>query len=269
MKDKFKLFGLAVLVTAIVFSFAACKDSDSDPTSLRKAGLYAKAPGGINGNDTPIDVSSQTGDNIIAKAVAYANASSGTGGRFTLLLDTNESTGPITLTKDALEFNIKGLDSTRTITLTSDGSLFTVNTNGHLILWDKITLRGRNNNSDSLIYVQQGKLTMKAGSTITGNDVSLSSGSGGGVQVANSQSTFEMEGGTISGNTATDGGGGGVYVMGTGGNRGTFNVNPPAGKGNISSNTATAMPKQVAKDTGDNGGIIGGSGIGSGDYNGW
>ncbi|MCL1959384.1 MAG: hypothetical protein FWF68_07255 [Spirochaetes bacterium] len=31
MKNQFKLFGLAVLATAIIFSFAACKNDTTDP----------------------------------------------------------------------------------------------------------------------------------------------------------------------------------------------------------------------------------------------
>jgi len=48
MKNKFKLFGLAVLLTAIVFSFAACKnDSDPTPTPLTDPALNGTWKSGV------------------------------------------------------------------------------------------------------------------------------------------------------------------------------------------------------------------------------
>jgi hypothetical protein len=120
------------------------------------------------------------------------------------------------------------------------GNLLRVTDNQALILRD-LTLQGCTGNNASLVYVygSGASLTMKAGSTITGNNATFTSGggvalgpgafimkagstisgntatSGGGVFV--SIGSFTMEGGVITGNTATGAsGGGGVYVTSTG-----------------------------------------------------
>jgi hypothetical protein len=94
----------------------------------------------------------------------------------------------------------------RTITLSGQGSLFTVNSGVTLTL-DGPALRGGASNNDSLVYVNSGTFAMKDGS-ITGNSATR----GGGVYARNG--SIAMSGGTISGNSATDGGGG-VYISGT------------------------------------------------------
>jgi hypothetical protein len=133
-----------------------------------------------------------------------------------------------------------------TVTLSGSGSMFTVE-RGTLIL-ENITLKGSSNNTRGLVYINSGgKLEMRAGSVITGNNTSDSTklvSGGAGVRV--SGGTFTMSGGKISGNTSS-----GVYVNGgsfgsgqgstftmSGGvyvGRGTFTMSG----GEISGNTAS------------------------------
>jgi hypothetical protein len=113
-----------------------------------------------------------------------------------------------------------------TVTLTNTGSLVTVGDNVTLVLRN-ITLQGRGldvDNTAALVRVENGgKLEMGTGAAITGNKNYSSSSYGGGVYVYSG--TFTMNGGEISGNTASSNSsyysysssysysyGGGVYV---------------------------------------------------------
>jgi hypothetical protein len=156
---------------------------------------------------------------------------------FNILVSADFDNGPIPLTDSGysgktISFRSKNQSSVQTITLVSDGALFTLGSasvSPTLILED-ITLKGKTNNTNSLVVISGGKLVLRSGGTITGNTRSSSSSSyGGGVYVASSGS-FEMNGGTISGNTAYYYGGG-VYVA----NNGSFEMNG----GTISGNTAS------------------------------
>jgi len=132
----------------------------------------------------------------------------------------------------------------RTIKLSSHGTMFTVRSNVTLILGNNITLQGHSGNTGSMVYVNGGIFRMNAGSTIKGNnEAGVNAYSGtfemtGGTISGNNTSTngggvymngaaFTMTGGTISGNTASNGGG--VYVY-----SGTFTMTG----GNISGNKA-------------------------------
>jgi len=116
-----------------------------------------------------------------------------------------------------------------------NGSMFSVS--GNLTLQGDITLRGIENNGAALIAVEidgifnMGRLSMGDNVVITGNK---NINDGGGVSVSYN-GIFNMYSGTITGNTAADGGG--VYVYGKNGsfNGGTFNMNG----GTIIGNTAT------------------------------
>ena len=117
-----------------------------------------------------------------------------------------------------------------TLTGTGSSSVITLS-GGTLILYDcdgdnsgKIT--GGNASVGGGVRLNSGSTFTMYGGTITGN--SATSG-GGGVRVYGSGSTFTMSGGTISGNTADYGGG--VYVQ----NSATFKMND----GTISDNSVT------------------------------
>ncbi|MCL2155164.1 MAG: chitobiase/beta-hexosaminidase C-terminal domain-containing protein, partial [Leptospirales bacterium] len=128
--------------------------------------------------------------------------------------------------KENIVIHLKSSDeNNKNINLFSNGSLFEVNSGVTLILDKNITLKGIAGNDASLVQVGYGgSLIMKEGSTITGNNTS--SYGGGGVSVYDG--TFKMNGGTISNNTAANGGG--VFIQGT------FEMNG----GTISNNTATS-----------------------------
>ncbi|MDR0303129.1 MAG: hypothetical protein LBI04_12560 [Treponema sp.] len=123
-----------------------------------------------------------------------------------------------------------GMGTPTTIILnnnTQKASLFTVNSGVTLILDNNIILQGQSDNEAALVYVGNGgTLIMRDGSKITGN-TNTTTVYGSGVYLENG--TLEMDGGTISGNTALRGGG--VYVDG---NYGKFNMKD----GIISGNTA-------------------------------
>jgi len=147
------------------------------------------------------------------------------------------------LEKSNIIIRLEGIGSERTVSLSSNGSLFTVGSDVTLILDNNITLKGRSNNITSLVFVDSGgALEMKTGAKITGNTYFGISSYGGGVYVRNS-GTFTMRGGEILGNTSSYSSsysdpysynyvfsyGGGVYLDG-----GTFTMS----NGKISGNTS-------------------------------
>jgi hypothetical protein len=107
---------------------------------------------------------------------------------------------------------IRGIGENRTLRLASHGTMFTVRPNVELILDSNITIIGHSQNTGPMVNVDGGKFVMRTGSRISGND--RGSGDGGGVYVGSG--FFFMTGGTISNNTANDGGG--VYLVGNGDN---------------------------------------------------
>jgi len=140
---------------------------------------------------------------------------------YTIEVNANESIGPWTLVysgKTGITITLRGVGANRIVSLSSNGSLFSVGNGVTLILDNNITLWGRSSNNASLVNVSSGgTLRMNAGSKITSNTASSYSssyGGGGGVRVVG---TFIMSGGEITGNTASSSGssyGGGVYVLG-------------------------------------------------------
>ena len=144
------------------------------------------------------------------------------------------------------------------ITANHDGDVIAVNSGVTFTLTDckggnsdaafgKITHASGKNGSG--VYVDSATFNMTGGS-ITGNTASSSSSSGGGVYV--NGGSFKMSGGTISSNTARSGGG--VYVY----SRCTFEMS----SGTISSNTATGNGGGVYVEGGTftmSGGSIGGT----------
>jgi hypothetical protein len=181
---------------------------------------------------------------------------------YTIVLKADATSAGITFNTAAIPPNgvtltLKGTTSERTITTTSTtNSLFTIaHTNFTLILEDKVKLQGVSSNTVALVTVSAGALKMKTGSKITGN--TNSTGWGGGVTFDGS--TFAMEGGEISDNTAYYGGGG-VWVSG-----GTFEMSGGAISGNTASDTTSGHGGGgVYVNSGSftmSGGTIGGTGL--------
>ncbi|MDR1216483.1 MAG: penicillin-binding protein activator LpoB [Treponema sp.] len=148
------------------------------------------------------------------------------GGSYLITLKNNETIEPQSLSYSGNKVNITldGGTVERIIRLSSNGALFTVGSGVTLTLGNNVSLQGRRNNMDSLVYVNsEGTLAMESGSKISGNSKG-GGGWGGGVFV--SDGTFTMSGGEISGNSA-DESGGGVVVDG-----GTFTMSGGAISGN-------------------------------------
>jgi uncharacterized repeat protein (TIGR02543 family) len=175
----------------------------------------------------------------IANQLSWLKTNAASGGNYTLEVNADESIGPQALSysgKSNITIRLKGIGSMRTITLSANGSMFSVNSGVTLILDENITLVGRSSNNASLVSVSGGNLIMNDGSKITGNTYSSNSYStdGGGVYI--NSGTFTMNGGEITGNTVSctsssySGHGGGVYI-----NSGTFNMY----SGTISGNTSS------------------------------
>ena len=213
------------------------------------------------GDPASIDVSLQSGSNIVEKAVTYINANRAS---YTLLIDNSVpySVVPQSLPiGSAVSLSLRGKNSERIVSLSGNGSLFTINSGVTLVLGSNITLQGHDNNTASLVTVNPGSaLEMNTGSKITDN-VNIGSNKGGGVYVLNGTFTmsdgavisgnsgrwfgggvyidsggiFTMSGGSISGNTSQGGymgggGGGGVCVY-----SGTFTM---SGGATIAENTS-------------------------------
>jgi hypothetical protein len=151
-------------------------------------------------------------------------------GDYVVMLNADQTLAPRTLSTSGVNITFVGASVERSISLSANGSMFTISNNATLTLGNNITLVGRRfggnggvNNNASLIRVNaDGSLIMNDGSTITGN--TTNSSISGGVTVSGDNSNFIMHGGTITGNTSSTSGnlgsGGGVGVSGNG----TFNM---------------------------------------------
>jgi hypothetical protein len=169
--------------------------------------LYAKWTG-----PSPVDLSGETGDHILAKALSYIKAytlSKTTA--YTIVLDPGNYLLPGITSMEHEQANITTANTLialigkgpTEISLSSAGKLFFI-TAGELVLDNYISLKGIPSNDSSLIYASgtpaaSASLTMKAGAKISGNTGSTSSLSSSGVKI--SYGTFIMNGGEISGNT--------------------------------------------------------------------
>jgi uncharacterized repeat protein (TIGR02543 family) len=145
----------------------------------------------------------------LAESLAWISANIVEGGDYVITINTDESLAPRTLSSDGKNINItlRGDATERTVSLSSSGSLFTIESGVTLTLGNNVALRGRTGNNASLVRVNSGgTLSMGSGSKITGN--SNSSGNGGGVYVDGG--AFVMSGGEVGGNTAARGGG--LYI---------------------------------------------------------
>jgi uncharacterized repeat protein (TIGR02543 family) len=164
----------------------------------------------------------------LADALAMiANAEDGDA--YTIVLNGPASIDPVILSYGGavVSITLEGEGAEQKISLSSKGSLFTLEDGVTLKLGANITLQGRDDNNASLVKVNSGgELEMNAGSKISGNRYS---GSGGGVSVS-SGGSFTMKGGEISGNTSVGGSynGGGVSVA----SNATFTMSDGAIKNN-------------------------------------
>ncbi len=154
----------------------------------------------------------------LADAIAWANGEGNETNHYTIVLMNSfayggeEIKGNVTITTNSSNPN------TLTLVLAEGGAQgFKIADGGHLTICgngtNQLIIEGQSGNTKSLINVtSDGTFTMKANSTLTENNIA---GDGGAVTVNGGE--FVMEGGTITGNTATYGGAvmvnDGVFIM--------------------------------------------------------
>jgi len=163
----------------------------------------------------------------LAEKLAWLQRSADSHNTYIIEVRANENIVPHTFYyRGAVNITIvlRGDHTNRTIRVGANDTMFTVRSNVTLILDNNITLHGHRR--DRGVVERDGKFVMNAGSAITGNIATGRNLYGTGVWVGD-RGTFEMNGGTIAANTATNGGG--VFL-----GSGTFTMRG----GTITGNTA-------------------------------
>jgi len=159
----------------------------------------------------------------LAEKLQWLQANVANNTEYRIAVTRNETISPQTLSFSRarnVTVRLSGSGGERVVSLSGNGTLFTVEDGTTLILDRGITLQGRSGNNASLVRVNsRGTLIMNAGARIYGNEfIASSSIAGGGVHVAGG--TFTMNGGEIHGNrldsrhggTSHSGNGSGVFV---------------------------------------------------------
>jgi len=130
----------------------------------------------------------------LADQLAWLRANAVTNGNYLI-----EITGNVTIDTQMLTvpdgrtnvtITIHGIGAVRTVSLSSNGALFTVGSGVILKLGENIILQSRSGNRSSTVHIRGGTLIMNAGSRITG--------SGAGAVSVHDGGAFYMHGGTIS-----------------------------------------------------------------------
>ena len=235
-----KIFGYSTF--AVIIMLLVC--------TLSLTGCPNDSPGG----DLPFTEVTVSNGNTLAEKLQWVKDNAQSNTSYTIQVSSDEAISPHELSytgKSDIKIILRGSGSAREISLSETGRLFIVESGVTLVLDNNITLKGRSDNTVSLVRVHKGgALIMNAGAKISGNTsiwgsgVEVSNGTftmsggeisdntasreGGGVNVSN-EGTFTMSGGEISGNTASSGGGVEVY-------EGTFTMTG----GKITGNTAEA-----------------------------
>ena len=198
------------------------------------------------GSDDFASTETYTAGNQIEFNYALDRISAASGAAFTILVNADFSSGPVSLTGEGYGgkiITLRGEGGGREISLSSQGSFFTVGSvsSEPLFILRDITLKGINGNNAALLKLNNGALIMESGAAVTGNENKVTSSpyssQGGGVYVTGG--SFAMRGGaTVNGNTASSpystsrSYGGGVYVAG-----GSFTMQDSA---TVSGNTASS-----------------------------
>jgi uncharacterized repeat protein (TIGR02543 family) len=169
---------------------------------------------------------------IVSNAGEFASAlstiQSSSNDAFIITIAANMILGPQNLTLAAYHGKtiiLRGNTTTRTITLSGNGSLFTIGAQivMPIVVLIDIKLNGHSSNNTSLVKIDNGMMILNEGAEISGNTVSFSTNvtytDGGGVTV-NSGASLKMYGGTVRSNTLSTSAicalsGAGIVVKGT------------------------------------------------------
>jgi hypothetical protein len=225
------LVGTAALDLAGLVVTATYNNGTTAPVTVTAANITGYNAATVGEQTLTVTVDSKTATFKVTVLNTLANRITAAAGKTeTITLYFDESLAPTTLSTANTDITLVGDGAERTITLSANGPLFTIS-GVKLTLGGKVTLKGKTDNTDALIYADNVVLTMKADSKITGNTSSNPILGAGGVLLYSS--TFTMEGGTITGNhkTASPYSAGGVYVA----NSSKFNMTG----GEISGNSGT------------------------------
>ena len=178
----------------------------------------------------PLTVGIMVPGNSLTEKLSWLQRGADSHNTYIIEVNSDESISPNNMLyyKGTINITIvlRGDNQNRTIRLSSHGSMFRVVKDITFILENNITLQGHSGNNRAIVEVYGGTFKMQTGSVITGNTNTNKFNSGGGVYVS-SASTFEMSGGSIFGNIASEGGG--VFI-----HSGTFTMTG----GEISKNIA-------------------------------
>jgi len=200
------------------------------------SGSSTSTPPAVSGRTTTgVTTSTIEGINVpgtnLTEKLAWLQRSADSHNTYIVVVNANENIAPHTFEyKGAVNITIvlRGDNTNRTIRVRSNDTMFTVRSDVTFILDNNITLQGHRRERGAMVVVERdGLFIMNNGSAIIGNIATGSNLFGTAVWVG-TNGNFTMNGGTISGNSVSDGGGG-VAVWGT------FNMNG----GTISGNTAS------------------------------
>ena len=170
--------------------------------------------------------------NSLAEKLAWLDRSADSHNTYILEVSADENIAPYTFEyRGAINITVvlRGDGENRTVRLRSNGTMFRVTSNVTFILDNNITLQGHSQNTGPLISVSGGIFRMRTGAAITGNTNTSSYSYGGAVNV--NDATFEMTGGTISGNSSVRGGGVHIYNSTFTMNNGVISGNNTSGIG--------------------------------------
>jgi uncharacterized repeat protein (TIGR02543 family) len=173
--------------------------------------FYALSSGATR---TPVTAAGST----FTSAWTWLGSNAASNGEYYIVLQADTTSGPKTINsasmngKSGIKLTIEGINNDeRKLTLSSNGSLFTVASGYTLTLQNGGTLKGKDANTDALITVSGGTLNIKTGGRITEN--SRTGNTGSGVYMANG--AINISGGSIDHNILSNSGviyGGGLCV---------------------------------------------------------
>jgi hypothetical protein len=101
----------------------------------------------------------------LAESLTWIRNNAEEGGNYIITLNADESLDPQWLyyNNRNVGITLDGGAAERTVSLSSTGSLFTVESGVTLTLGNNVTLQGRSDNTQALVHVSDGTLVMESG----------------------------------------------------------------------------------------------------------